>query len=127
MKTIKATNEVIVGSIPALNELIGKDLPPIPSHKMSLNMDAIEKISKAFETARTGLLKKLGVEDKEKKGQYTIPEKNRVAYQKEFEGLLKYGNSLKIDKIKITENFPMIKPMTLKSLSYLIEGNDDSK
>lgn len=93
----------VLGIADTLNQLILVPLPVAVSFRIGLLTKNIQPHLKTVSEQKNDLAKKLGIEDKEKKGQYSFEGENKDKFNEEMKKLGDVKVDVKFDKIKLEE------------------------
>jgi hypothetical protein len=121
----------LINSIPSINALMGKELPTATAYKLILLSKKINPEVESFEKSRKTLVERLGKQEVNEDGTlkvnesgqplYSILEKDKEEFEKEFKSLIEQEVNIEYSKIKISELGDNIKAVDLINIDWLLE------
>ena len=103
MKKIKLKNVIFVNEfVPALRELIKRELPVTIAYKLMKFVKQIETKAVVFNEARVKMLETYGEKGEDNK--YVIPKEKTVEANQEWQKILNIEEEYEVEKVKLPED-----------------------
>ena len=104
MKTVKLKNIIFVnGFTQALNKLMKEPISPLNGFRLAKFAKKVSENEKFFLEQKEKMIKKYGVENKEKAGEYTFTKENQEKLDKDWKELLDIEEEYKLDPIELKD------------------------
>ena len=111
---------LINSTAPVLSKMMDKELSPVTSFKLVKLVKAINSEIEIFNGERIKLLEKYGTQN-EGDSNYTIPDENRDAVNKDISELLALEVEITADKINLSGESVKISPSDMMAIEEFVE------
>ena len=111
---------LINSTAPVLSKMMDKELSPVTSFKLVKLVKAINSEIEIFNGERIKLLEKYGTQNEEDNN-YTIPNENKDAFNKDISELLALEVDITVDKINLSGESVKISPSDMMAIEEFVE------
>lgn len=118
---MKITIANLINSIaPVLSKMMDKELSPVTSFKLVKLVKAINSEIEIFNGERIRLLEKYGTQN-EGDSNYTIPDENKDAFNKDISELLSLEVDIAAEKVNLANEDIKISPADMMKIEEFVE------